>query len=138
MVVPRWFAPFGVASAMFVLSRSFKGGVYMRLIIFLLVINAVCLLSAVYLILVEPFLSDVELRMRYTSLDRAQAINQDKLADFDSSLAANDRNNVPRWMAAHTKRAQWRNALMIGCLSLVNTIITGILVGFDWRKRERR
>ncbi len=110
----------------------------MKLLIFLLLANAVSLLSAVYLVQFEPLLTDVHLRMRYTSLDRAQVINQGKLAAFDPSLAANDRSSVPLWMAEDTRRAQWRNALIIGCLSLVNTTIIGILVVFGRRKRERR
>ena len=47
----------------------------------LLVLNAVALLAAVYLSVLQPVLTDVNVRMRYTQLDRAGAINHTVLED---------------------------------------------------------
>ena len=98
----------------------------------LLVLNAVALLAAVYLSVLQPVLTDVNVRMRYTQLDRARAINHTVLEDPsifhpDYGFSANDRNTVPRYIAQPALDGQRLNAFLLLALAFVNVAIAVFL-----------
>ncbi len=78
-----------------------------------LVVNCLATLGFAFLLLIQPLSTDLDVRGRYTQLDREGVINQDALAKFHPSYgftAANHRNSVPRYIAGPALRALRANA----------------------------
>ncbi len=94
----------------------------------LLVLNTVTLLSAVYLAVLQPMRTDLDVRMRYVQLDRAGAINREVLANpaiFQPSYGFSDdvRNTVPRYIARPALDGQRFNAFFLVGLASINVAI---------------
>jgi len=102
----------------------------------LLVLNAVALISAVYLSFVRVRLDEVTAAMRYTQLDRAGAINHTVLEDpsiFDPSygFSTNDRYTVSRYIAQPALDGQRLNAFLLLGFAFVN-----VAIAVFFRKRD--
>ncbi|MCE9553695.1 MAG: hypothetical protein K8T91_10035 [Planctomycetes bacterium] len=100
----------------------------MKFLIMLLVINALAVVIAAFLFFYAPQYSDLRLRLAYIELDRAQVINQEKLAVFAPSLKEDDRNRVPLWMAESVITAEKRNAKLLVIFSTLNVILLVIAI----------
>lgn len=76
------------------------------------------------------------MRLNYTKLDRAQVIDQTKLADFAAhqtlDLTPNDRNKVPRWMCP---LGIYRGAVGIPCI--VGFVLNALLIGVFMKRKAR-
>ncbi len=90
----------------------------------LLVVNCLAILGFAFLFLVQPLLTDLSVRGRYTELDRAGVINEDALAEFHPSYGfapGNYRNSVPRYIAGDALRAERTNGgigLALACTNV--------------------
>jgi hypothetical protein len=97
----------------------------------LLVLNAGAVLGAVYLSVVQPFFTGVDVGMRYVELDRAGVINHTVLDDpaiFHPSygFSTDDRGAVPRYIAQSALHGQRFNAFVLLGLALANVAIAAV------------
>ena len=94
----------------------------------LLLLNIIALLAAVYLAILQPIFTDVDIRMRYVQLDRAGAIvvNREVLTTFHPSYGFSEddeRNTVPGYIAQPAFARQKFNAFLMLGLALVNVAV---------------
>ena len=96
-------------------------------------INTLFLLVGLYLLFIQPVKTDLDVRIKYVSLDRAGLINEGKRIEVEWSFGVPNRNNVPRFIAAPALHAEARNASIFVILALVN-VLMACVIAF----RERR
>ena len=95
-------------------------------------INVIAILQFGYLLFVDSLMVDLDVRMRFTELDRAGVINAEALKDCHGSYGFSDiRNGVPRYVAEPALKAQRQAAATGLVLAVVNAFLAGFWL---WRK----
>lgn len=96
------------------------------------VVNAALVLGSLWLLAVGAFMADVQMRSRFTQLDRAGVINEAALDQFHPSYgfkSGHVRNVVPRFIAGPVLEEAKRNASLLFLLASANLVLwVGALV----------
>ena len=90
--------------------------------------NSVALFIFSYLLVYSSMFTDLDVRMKFTALDRAGVINEEALGAFDTSFGFAQgyiRNSVPRFIAGPALEKERRNALAGVCLAFINAFVAG-------------
>jgi hypothetical protein len=103
----------------------------------LLAVNAVALIGFLIAAGIVPLFTDLDVRMRFTQLDRAGVINNDALDQFDPSYkfqeGAGYRATVPRFLAGTSLQRERMNAICGAIASAINCACAG----FAWWSGRR-
>lgn len=97
--------------------------------IVMLIVNV--LLIIVSVLLMTLLFTDLDVRGRFTQLDRAGVINEQALEQFHPSYGfkkGHIRNTVPRYIAGPALDAAHNNAFFAAFVALVNAIFCGFLL----------